>query len=118
MNELKKKPSVADRIIQSLQEFTEALEKGEDLSKRFTVRTYRLNLAPKLYDAKKVKNTRKLLEASQAVFAQLLGVSVKTVRSWEQGVNTPNGMACRFLDEIQRNPTYWIKRLEEATELV
>jgi putative transcriptional regulator len=61
-----------------------------------------------------VKQTRALLGASQAVFANFLGVSVKTVRAWEQGVNTPSAMACRFMDEIRRDPKHWIARLSEA----
>jgi DNA-binding transcriptional regulator YiaG len=51
---------------------------------------------------------------SQAVFAKLLGVSLNTVRAWEQGVNHPSDMACRFLDEIRRDPAYWVRRLKEA----
>ena len=110
----KGKPSVAQRIIRALQEFTEVLESGEDISKHFTVRRVQLDIAPRVYTAAMVKRTRKLLGTSQALFARFLGVSVKTVRSWEQGINTPSGMACRFMDEIQRDPRYWIKRLQQT----
>jgi putative transcriptional regulator len=108
------KPSVAERILQGLQEFTKSLEGHEVISEKFTCRKIDLNLIPKPYDPKKVKKTRKLLGTSQAMFALFLGVSVKTVRSWEQGINTPSVMACRFMDEIQRDPPYWIRRLKEA----
>ena len=108
------KLSFGQQIIQGLQEFTEALEKGEDITKKFRCHTICLDLAPQPYNAKKVKYVRNLLEASQTIFARLLGVSVKTVRSWEQGINTPSGMACRFMDEIQRDPQYWIKRLQQT----
>jgi len=61
-----------------------------------------------------VRRTRGLLRASQAVFARFLGVSVKTVRAWEQGFNVPSDMACRFMDEIRRDPSYWLRRLRSA----
>ncbi len=57
---------------------------------------------------------RTALGASQTVFAGLLGVSPATVRAWEQGVNTPSGMATRFLTEIRTDPDYWKARLKEA----
>ena len=43
-----------------------------------------------------------------------LGVSVKTVQAWEQGLQTPPKMACRFMDEIRHDPEHWIERLKEA----
>src|SRR5262245_7621364 len=109
-----RKPSVADRIVQRMRGFTEALERGEAISEKFTCRRIVLDLEPTSYNAAQVKKTRELLGASQGVFARLLGVSVKTVRAWEQGVNPPNPMACRFMDEIRRQPAYWINRLKEA----
>jgi DNA-binding transcriptional regulator YiaG len=36
-------------------------------------------------------------------------VSVKTVRAWEQEVNTPSAMACRFMDKTRRDPKHWIE---------
>jgi len=110
-----KKASVRARIIQGLEEFVETLEKKEPIAEKFTCRVVELNLRPTPYSPELVKGTRKLLNASQAVFARLLGVAVNTVRSWEQGVNTPQDVACRFMDEIRRNPAYWVKRLKEST---
>jgi DNA-binding transcriptional regulator YiaG len=52
---------------------------------------------------------------SQAVFANLMGVSLVLVQSWEQGVRTPAPMACRLLDEIDRNRTYWIGAVSSKT---
>ncbi|MBI3464059.1 MAG: hypothetical protein HY000_13535 [Planctomycetes bacterium] len=73
-----------------------------------------LKLEPSKYSAEMVRATRQLLQASQAVFARFLGVSVKTVRSWEQGINAPKDVAARFLDEIRRNPDYWRSRIRES----
>jgi putative transcriptional regulator len=60
-----------------------------------------------------VKKARVTLCASQAIFAQFIGVSTSTVQDWEQGAKTPRGSACRMMDEILRNPDYWISRLKE-----
>jgi putative transcriptional regulator len=108
------KPKIADQILQRLQGFTQALEKNESIAKRFTCHKIVLNLRPKPYTAEMVKTTRALLSASQRVFAQILGTSVRTVRAWEQGINPPQPMACRFMDEIRQNPSYWLDRLKKA----
>jgi putative transcriptional regulator len=114
MKQTQKKASVATRMIQGLQEFVDALKTKQPITEKFTVRVIQLDLRPCKYDPEQVKKTRRLLHASQAVFARFLGVSVKTVRAWEQGVNTPNDMACRFMDEIRFNPEYWMERLQKA----
>jgi putative transcriptional regulator len=58
-----------------------------------------------------IKNIRKLFNLSQALFALILGVSVKTVRSWEQGLKRPSSVASRFMDEMAKNPGYWRERI-------
>jgi DNA-binding transcriptional regulator YiaG len=108
------KDSVGAKIIEGLREFTEALENNEAITERFTCRTVMLDLMPEKYSPEAVKATRKLLMASQGIFAQFLGVSAKSVRAWEQGINTPNDIAGRFMDEIRRNPDFWRKRLRES----
>ena len=115
MAEHRKKKSVGKRIISALQEFTEAVEAGEVLSKRFTCRTIRLPLEPHAYSPTQVRKTRQLLGASQSVFARFLGVSVSAVQDWEQGAKPPRGSACRLMDEIRANPDYWIRRLQELS---
>ena len=106
--------SVGKKIIEGLREFTEALENNERITEKFTCRKVTLDLLPVPYSPRTVKSTRKLLAVSQGVFAQFLGVSVKTVSAWEQGRIAVGDMACRFMDEIQRNPEYWRKRLRES----
>lgn len=101
------------KIIDRLQRFTETVERGESVAERFTCRKVTLDLEPTSYDAEMIKSTRKLLGVSQPLFAKFLGVSVKTVRAWEQGVQEPNEMACRFLDEIRADPEYWVGRLRQ-----
>ncbi len=105
------KTSVGKKIIGRLKEFTEALESKEVISNRFTCHKVMLDLKTADYDSVLVKKTRHLLRVSQALFAQFLGVSLNTVRAWEQGANQPSEMACRFMDEIRLNPKYWNERL-------
>lgn len=116
-----KRSSVASDILEGLTLVAKTLENrragvrpAEALRRHFTVRQIKLDLKPKAYVARDVKLVRKKLGASQAVFAQLLGVSTNTVRAWEQGVNPPTRMASRFMDEIRLHPNYWLGRLREA----
>jgi len=106
-----KKPSIAEKIIEGLESFADALERGEDINKRFTCRKVVLNLEPTSYNSDLVKKTRDVLNVSQALFARFLGVATNTVCAWERGDNSPNDMACRFMDEIRHDPDYWRQRL-------
>jgi len=51
-----------------------------------------------------VKAVRAKLKTSQAEFALLIGVSVATLRSWEQGRRNPDGPALALLRVAARNP--------------
>ncbi len=106
-------PSVGQRMVGRLKRFAEALETSDSIPERFTCRTIRLNLEPMRYDPERVRQARMALHASQAIFAQFLGVSVGAVRDWEQDVKPPRGSACRIMDEILRDPEYWQGRLRE-----
>ena len=108
--------SVGQTIIERLQDFTEALERGDKISEKFTVRRVTLDLQPTPYDPELVLQTRLQLGLSQALFAKFLGVAKSTVQKWEQGWTEPSDMACRFMDEIRSNPEYWMKRLEELVQ--
>src|SRR6266700_4353432 len=107
------KTTMGSKIVGRLREFTEALESGKTISDQFTCREVVLDLKPSHYGPDLVKKTRKLLGVSQSLFARFLGVSPQTVHAWEQGVNVPNDMACRFMDEIRLDPKYWIGRLNK-----
>jgi putative transcriptional regulator len=108
----KMRESVGTEIIESLSEFTEALGQGK-VGAKLTCRKVRLRLVAKPYDRLQVKKTRRLLGLSQTLFSRFLGVSPNTVRAWEQGVNLPPAIACRFMDEIRRKPDFWKQRVQE-----
>ena len=51
-----------------------------------------------------VKAVRAELVQSQGEFALMIGVSVATLRNWEQGRRTPDGPALALLRVAARNP--------------
>ena len=51
-----------------------------------------------------VAQTRKKTGLSQARFAQLLGVSVRSLQDWEQGRRVPSGAARTLLLIAAKNP--------------
>ena len=51
-----------------------------------------------------VAKTREKTGLSHARFAQLLGVSVRTLQDWEQGRRVPSGAARTLLTIAARNP--------------
>lgn len=108
---MKEATNISNEILNGLTEFADALESGEDLGDKFTCHRVRLDLQPEEYTPEKVLETRVALRVSQPLFAKFLGVSVKTVRAWEQGDNKPNMMACRFMDEIRKDPQHYLKQL-------
>jgi putative transcriptional regulator len=51
-----------------------------------------------------VSSVRERTGLSQAKFAQLLGVSVRTLQEWEQGRRAPSGAARTLLLIAHKNP--------------
>jgi len=105
--------SVEQDLVEGLEGFAEDLKADAAIPEKYTCRRVVLDLQPHTFTADQVKATRKQLKASQALFAQFLGVSPRTIAAWERGAKTPKDVACRFMDEIQRNPEYWRNRLSQ-----
>ena len=61
------------------------------------------------YDPAEIKSIRQNTGFTQAVFAQYMGVSVKTVEAWEAGRNHPEGAACRLLALTKADPQFPVK---------
>jgi putative transcriptional regulator len=100
--------TVGELITEGLRDFLDALRSNPgSIPARFNRREVVLDLTPTPHDAELVKRTRKLLGASQVVFAAFLGVSVKTVRAWEGSKDVPCATACRLMDAIRHDPEYW-----------
>lgn len=105
--------SKGKKIVKALSEFRDALTEGARIEERFTVRTVELDLTPRAMGAKEIKGLRQSMNLSQPLFARFLGVDVKTVRGWEQGLREPSGIASRFLSEMASQPEYWQTRLRQ-----
>lgn len=56
------------------------------------------------FSSEDIKQIRKRVGLSQAIFASSLGVSKKTVEAWERGINSPEGPSRRLLQLIRDNP--------------
>jgi putative transcriptional regulator len=56
------------------------------------------------FDPADVKSIRSRLHKSQAEFALMIGVSVATLRNWEQGRRTPDGPALALLRVASAEP--------------
>jgi DNA-binding transcriptional regulator YiaG len=68
-----------------------------------TARTAVVAAAPQ-FDAAHIQQLRHRLNVSQRVFAEMLNVSLATVRHWEQGLRTPDGASRRLLEIAERDP--------------
>ena len=66
------------------------------------VKVDKVTVAPlHLYTAIEIKEIRTQHGMTQRLFAEALGVSIKTVESWEAGTNRPSGIANRMLELLQ-----------------
>ncbi len=59
------------------------------------------------YEVADVKAIRKMLHVSQQEFADALGSSVDTIKSWESKRRNPTGLAAKVLSAIQDNPSIY-----------
>ena len=51
-----------------------------------------------------IAKTRAKVGLSQSQFAQLMGVSIRTLQDWEQGRRRPSGAARTLLMVVDKNP--------------
>jgi putative transcriptional regulator len=94
-------------IIEGLQQAI-AYERGELTN----VRVHRVEVTarkahaekPPYYPPLMIREVRQKLGVSQAIFAEMLGVSASTVRAWEQGKREPEGPARRVLQLADCHP--------------
>ena len=91
--------SVFKSIVKGLNEAVEYESgKGKARVARCTV-----NPAPE-FSSQEIKDIRLNFGMTQVTFAEVMGVSVKTVEAWEAGTNKPIGSARRFLSVIKAEP--------------
>ncbi|WP_312239777.1 NadS family protein [Pantoea sp.] len=88
-----------ERLTTSMGQMNEIIE-GSQAPSRVT------EIAPS-----QIKQLRDKTGLSQSGFAQLISVSVGTLKGWEQGRRTPTGPAQALLRAIERDPVNVIKAL-------
>ena len=54
--------------------------------------------------ADEIQSIRKRVGVSQSVFAQLMNVSLSSIRQWEQSIRTPSGSTMILLELLQQKP--------------
>lgn len=65
---------------------------------------------PRKLGSSDIQELREKLSLSQANLANLMSVSVSTVRSWEQGQRKPSGTALRLLEMLEHPETLdWLR---------
>ena len=81
---------------------------------KLTLRSYKIDVAPlPKVDAKLIRDTRKRLRCSRAVFARKLRINERTLEKWEQGRAKPNPQAAALVLLVRKYPDT-LARLEEV----
>ena len=80
---------------------------------KLTLRTCKVEAAPlPKVDSKFLRDTRKKLRCSRAVFARKLRINERTLEKWEQGRAKPNPQAAALVLLVRRHPDT-LARLDE-----
>lgn len=81
---------------------------------KITLRSYKVEAAPlPKVDSKLIRDTRKKLRCSRAVFARSLRINERTLEKWEQGRAKPNPQAAALVLLVRRYPDT-LARLDEV----
>jgi putative transcriptional regulator len=80
---------------------------------KVTLRTHKVEAAPlPKVDSRLIRDTRKKLRCSRAVFARKLRINETTLEKWEQGRAKPNPQAAALVLLVRRFPDT-LARLDE-----
>jgi len=72
---------------------------------KLTLRNYKIDPAPlPRVDSKLIRDTRKRLRYSRAVFARKLRINERTLEKWEQGRAKPNPQAAALVLLVRKYP--------------
>jgi len=81
---------------------------------KITLRTYNIEAAPlPKVDSKLIRDTRKRLHCSRAVFARKLRINERTLEKWEQGRAKPNPQVAALVLLVRKYPDT-LERLERV----
>ena len=90
-----------EELLQSVEEMDAIARKKKKPSRAFK------------FPAPEVKTIREKAGLSQARFALMMGVSVRTLQNWEQGHRAPQGPAISLLRIFESNPEAAIKAIHK-----
>jgi len=72
---------------------------------KLTLRSYKMDVAPlPKVDSKFIRDTRKRLRCSRAVFARKMRINERTSEKWEQGRSQPNPQAAALILLVRMYP--------------
>ncbi len=81
---------------------------------KLTLRSYKIQPAPlPKVDSRLIRDTRKKLHCSRAVFARKLRINERTLEKWEQGRAKPNPQAAALVLLVRKYPDT-LERLERV----
>ncbi len=102
------KRNIFDELMEGVQAMKEHREG------KITLRTYKVEpqQLPKV-DSRLIRETRKKLRCSRAVFARRLHINERTLEKWEQGRAKPNPQAAALLLLVRKYPDT-LDRLESV----
>jgi putative transcriptional regulator len=99
------------KIFEELIEGAEAMQKHRE--GQLTLRSYKEEVKPlPAVDSKFIRETRKRMRCSRAVFARKLRINERTLEKWEQGRAKPNPQAVALVLLVRRYPDT-LERLEK-----
>jgi putative transcriptional regulator len=99
------------KIFEELMDGVEAMKKHRE--GKLTLRSYKEEVTPlPAVDSKFIRETRKRMRCSRAVFARKLRINERTLEKWEQGRAKPNPQAAALVLLVRRYPDM-LERLEK-----
>jgi len=96
------KAKMFDELLGSIREGGAILRGRKKASRRF------------VFEAAGVRAIRERTSLSQSEFADLIGVSVKTIQNWEQDRRRPTGPAAALLRIIAQAPKLAVEAIHQA----
>jgi putative transcriptional regulator len=93
------------KIFDELMEGVDAMKKHRE--GKLTLRSYKEEVTPlPAVDSKFIRETRKRMRCSRAVFARKLRINERTLEKWEQGRAKPNPQAAALVLLVRRYPRH------------
>lgn len=96
------KADLFEELLTSVREGGTILRGEKKASRRFSI------------DSTGVRSIRERTDLSQSEFAELIGVSVKTLQNWEQQRRRPTGPAAALLRIIAAEPRLAVKAIHRG----